>query len=230
MRLHHHPLSPYSRKVVIAIQHRHDAISAGVVRGADATQLCRPGEPGTPVEIELTQLTLGGGALKRPEYLAMSPFGKMPTLETPDGPLFESTSIIELLEDRGPRVLLPEATQREARHWDRISDHYLLPPYATLFWEAGTSQADAARNTVKIAYDVLGKRLESRPFLAGDAFTLGDIGAAIAVDGLAHEGIAVPSKLRPWLDRCHAIEAVRASRESALPFVESTRAMRAVKR
>ena len=26
-------------------------ISTGVVRGADATQLCRPGEPGTPVEI-----------------------------------------------------------------------------------------------------------------------------------------------------------------------------------
>jgi glutathione S-transferase len=84
MRLHHHPLSPYSRKVVIAIQHRGDAI-------------------------ELAQLTLGGGALKKPEYLAMSPFGKMPTLETPEGPLFESTSIIELLEDRGPRKLLPDA-------------------------------------------------------------------------------------------------------------------------
>lgn len=106
MRLHYHPLSPHSRKVVIAIQHR--------------------GDP-----IELTQIQLGSGALKRPEYLAMSPFGKMPTLETPDGPLFESTSIIELLEDRGPRKLLPQAAQREARHWDRISDHYLLPPYAT---------------------------------------------------------------------------------------------------
>jgi glutathione S-transferase len=205
MRLHYHPLSPYSRKAVIAIQHRGDAV-------------------------ELTPIQLGSGALKRPEYLAMSPFGKMPTLETPDGPLFESTSIIELLEERGPRKLLPEARQREARHWDRIGDHYLLPPYATLFWEAGTPQADAARQTVKIAYEVLGKRLDASPFLAGDTFTLGDIGAAIAVDGLAHEGIAVPARLKAWLDRCHAIEAVRASREAAMPFIESTRPMRAVKR
>lgn len=205
MRLHYHPLSPYSRKVVIAIQHR--------------------GDP-----IELAQITLGSGALKRPEYVALSPFGKMPALETPDGPLYESTSIIELLEERGPRKLIPESAQREVRHWDRIADHYLLPPYATLFWEAQTPQAESARQTVKTAYEVLGKRLEKRPFLAGETFTLGDIGAAIAVDGLAHEGIAVPSALRGWLDRCHAIEAVRASREAALPFVESTRPMRTVKR
>lgn len=205
MRLHHHPLSPYSRKVVIAIQYRGDAI-------------------------ELTQIQLGSGALKRPEYLAMSPFAKMPVLETPDGPLFESTSIVELLEERGPRKLLPENLQRVARHWDRIGDHYLLPPYATLFWEAGTGAADAARKTVQIAFDVLAARLAKSPYLAGDAFTLGDVGAAIAIDGLAHEGIATPAKLKPWLERCHAIEAVRASREAALPFIESTRPMRAVKR
>ena len=205
MRLHYHPLSPYSRKVVIAIQHRGDAI-------------------------EMTQIQLGGGALKRPEYLAMSPFGKMPALETPDGPLFESTSIIELLEERGPRKLLPENHQREARHWDRIADHYLVAPYATLFWEAGTPQAETARQTVKTAYDVLAQRLASSPFLACDTFTLGDIGAALVVDGLSHEGVSVPSKLKPWLERCFSIEAMRSSREAALPFVESTRPMRAVKR
>ena len=205
MRLHYHPLSPYSRKVVIAIQHRGDAI-------------------------EMTQIQLGSGALKRPEYLALSPFGKMPTLETPDGPLYESTSIIELLEERGPRKLLPDAHQREARHWDRIADHYLLPPYATLFWEGTTPQADAARQTLKTAYEVLARRLESSPFLGADVFTLGDIGAAIVVEGLSHEGVSVPSKLKPWLDRCFAVEAMRASREAALPFIESTRPMRTVKR
>ncbi len=205
MRLHYHPLSPYSRKVVIAIQHRGD-------------------------DVELVQIQLGAGALKRPEYLAMSPFGKMPTLEMDEGPLFESTSIIELLEERGPRVLLPENLQRVARHWDRIADHYLLPPYATLFWENGTAQADAARKTARIAFDVLARRLEAVPFLAGSSFTLGDVGAAIAVDGLAHEGIATPRELEPWLARCHAIEAMRASRAAALPFIESTRSMRTAKR
>ena len=118
MRLHYHPLSPYSRKVTIAVAMRKDPI-------------------------ELVQIQLGGGALKKPEFLAMSPFGKMPVLETPDGPIYESTSIIELLEEAGPRVLLPDATKRLARHWDRIADHYLLPPYATLFWEASTPKADA---------------------------------------------------------------------------------------
>lgn len=205
MRLHYHPLSPYSRKVVIAIQYRGDTV-------------------------ELSQIQLGAGALKRPEYLAISPFGKMPTLETDEGPLFESTSIIELLEERGPRKLLPEDRQRVARHWDRIGDHYLLPPYATLFWEGGTPQAEAARKTAKIAFEVLATRLAKVPFLAGDSFTLADIGAAIAVDGLAHEGLPTPRQLEPWLERCHAIEAVRASREAALPFIESTKPMRTVKR
>jgi glutathione S-transferase len=205
MRLHYHPLSPYSRKVTIAVAMRKDAI-------------------------ELSEIQLGGGALKKPDFLAMSPFGKMPVLETPDGSLFESTSIIELLEDAGPRVLLPDALKRHARHWDRIADHYLLPPYATLFWEAGTAKADEARKTAKTAYDVLADRLKTSRFLAGDAFTLGDVGAAIAVDGLAREGIATPSSLKGWLDRCHEIEAVRASRDAALPFIESTRPMRAVKR
>ena len=204
MRLHYHPLSPYSRKVTIAVAMRKDPI-------------------------ELVQIQLGGGALKKPEFLAMSPFGKMPVLETPDGPIYESTSIIELLEEAGPRVLLPDATKRLARHWDRIADHYLLPPYATLFWEASTPKADEARKTVKSAYEVLAQRLKTSKFLAGDAFTLGDVGAAIAVDGLASEGIATPSPLRGWLERCHEIEAVRASREHAHPFVESTRPMRAVK-
>lgn len=206
MRLHYHPLSPYSRKVLIAIQHRGDD------------------------DVELVSIQLGAGALKKPEYLAMSPFGKMPVLETPEGPLFESTSIVELLEERRTRRLIPEASQREVRHWDRIADHYLLPPYATLFWEAGTSGADEARRTVKTAFEVLARRLADRPFLAGDTFTFGDVGAAIAVDGLAREGIATPRELRGWLDRCHEVEAVRASREAALPFIESTRPMRAVKR
>lgn len=205
MRLHFHPLSPYSRKVVIAIEHRGDAI-------------------------ELVQLKLGAGALKKPEYLALNPFGKMPALETSEGPVFESTSIIELLEERGPRTLLPEATAREARHWDRLGDHYLLSPYATLFWEAGTPAAEGARATVRTAYEVLARRLADRPFLAGDSFTLGDIGPAIAVDGLAHEGVPVPSALRPWLDRVHEVEAMRRSREGAMPFIESTRPMRAIKR
>lgn len=205
MRLHYHPLSPYSRKVTIAVAMRKDPI-------------------------ELSEIQLGGGALKRPEFVAMSPFGKMPVLETPDGPIFESTSIIELLEDAGPRVLLPDSLKRLARHWDRIADHYLLPPYATLFWEAGTPKADEARKTAKTAYEVLANRLKTNRFLAGESFTLGDVGAAIAVDGLAREGIATPSALAGWLERCHEIAAVRASREAALPFIESTRPMRAIKR
>ena len=94
----------------------------------------------------------------------------------------------------------------------------------------GDSAAEERFKEVSTAYDVLGERLAQTPFLAGEAFTFGDVGAAIAVDGLAHEGIAVPARLRPWLERCYAVEAMRASREAALPFIESTRAMRAAKR
>jgi glutathione S-transferase len=77
------------------------------------------------------------------EFLAISRFGKLPVLETPDGP------IIEYLEDRAPRVLLTTANERLARQYDRIGDLYLIAHMAVMFWER---DGEEAKKTPAIAH------------------------------------------------------------------------------
>lgn len=55
-------------------------------------------------------LIKGGGAHRKPEYLAVNPLGLVPALETPDGVLTQSLAICEYLEEVHPTpTLLPHA-------------------------------------------------------------------------------------------------------------------------
>jgi glutathione S-transferase len=206
LRLHYHPMSPYSRKAWAALRHREDAFE--------------------PVPINL-----GEGALRRPEFLAISPFGKMPVLETDDGPIVESTSIIEYVEARGPRVLVPDDGEAAfaARHYDRLADHYLMAPMAELWWSPKSEGAQAAPGIATTAWEMFARRLEGRAFVAGERFTLGDLGAAIASDYLARLGVSPPPAIRAWMERCFAIPALRDTLAEALPAVEATLSRRAAR-
>ena len=55
-------------------------------------------EIGAP--FEFVMLDPAQGDLTRPSYLALNPFGLVPVLETPDGPLFETAAILLYLADR----------------------------------------------------------------------------------------------------------------------------------
>lgn len=70
-------------------------------------------EIGAP--FEFVTLNVEAGDLARPEYLAMNPFGLLPVLETPQGPLFETTAILLYLADHH-RALAPalDAPERGA--------------------------------------------------------------------------------------------------------------------
>jgi glutathione S-transferase len=55
------------------------------------------------------------GDLTRPSYLALNPFGLVPVLETPDGPLFETAAILLYLADRHAALApAPTAPERGA--------------------------------------------------------------------------------------------------------------------
>ncbi|MCK6530803.1 glutathione S-transferase family protein [Myxococcota bacterium] len=206
MKLHYHPVSTYSRKVQVALLHR--------------------GDP-----LEWRVIDVAAGELRSPEYRALSPFGKMPVLETEDGPIFESTSIIEWLEERGPRVLLPEGSERVVRHLDRIGDHYLMDPHTELWFRPDSEAArKAVSETVPAAWELLRKRLaEGRRYLAGDAFTLADIGAAIASDSLVGLGLVPPPEVARWVERCFCVPAMKQARADAMPGVEKMLARRAAR-
>lgn len=195
MRLHFHPLSPYSRKAMVAVRHRADAV-------------------------DLQEIDPFAGGLRTPEYLALSPYGKMPVLETPEGAICESTSIIEYLEEQGPAVMLPPGQQRLARHWDRLADLYLMAPMAELFWRPDTPLGRQAPAVCRKTWRLLERQLVGRPFVCGEAFSLGDLSAAIASDYLVRLGLEPPAAVRAWLQRCLAVPAMAWTVELAEPHLQ----------
>lgn len=198
MKLHYHPLSSYSRKTAIGIALR-----------------------GDPVELQV--LDVFGGALKSPEFRALNPFGKMPVLETADGAIFESTSILEYLEARGPQVLLPPGQERQARHFDRLGDLYLLQPIGGWFWTKTAAQRAETERLMALAWGVWQQQLaDGRPFVLGDAITLADLSAAVAAHYADTEGIGVPAAIAAYRQRLEAHPVLAASRDAAMPFVAAT--------
>lgn len=204
MRLHYHPLSSYSRKAAIGIGLRGDAV-------------------------ELCPVNALAGDLKRPAFLAMNPFGKMPVLETPDGgAVFESTSILEYLEARGPRRLIPIGQELRSRHFDRLGDLYLLDPVGRFFWDKSDAVREKALASTREAWKLWETELaDGRPFLCGEEITLGDLSAAVAAHYAVTEGLPLPDAIARYRERLEAHPVLAASSSAAVPFVEATLPRRA---
>ncbi len=70
-------------------------------------------EIGAP--FEFVMLDPSQGDLSSPSYLALNPFGLVPVLDTPDGPLFETAAILLYLADRHAALApAPSAPDRGA--------------------------------------------------------------------------------------------------------------------
>ena len=87
LKLHYHPLSTYSRRVRMAL----------IEKGLEA---------------ELIELDMARGAHREPGYLALNPYGRVPTLEDDGLVLYESTAILEYLEATHPSPPLVPADAR----------------------------------------------------------------------------------------------------------------------
>jgi glutathione S-transferase len=202
MRLHYHPLSSYSRKAAIAIGLRSDPV-------------------------DLHALDVFAGALKTPSFLAMSPLGKMPVLETEDGAVYESTSIIEYLEARGHRQLIPLGQEQRVRHFDRLGDLYLLAPIGKFFWEKSDEVRETTSATMATAWGLWARELaDGRDFLCGDKITLADLSAAVAAHYAETEGVAMPDAIVAYKNRLELHPVLAASVAAATPFIEATKPRR----
>ncbi|MDE0851541.1 glutathione S-transferase N-terminal domain-containing protein, partial [Yoonia sp.] len=82
-------------------------------------------EMGTPYRTELVDRSVR--AQKSESYLKINPNGLIPTLETPNGPIFETAAILLWLADHTPGTVFP-ATTDPARG----------SALATLFWLSNT--------------------------------------------------------------------------------------------
>lgn len=180
-----------------------------------------------PVEVAPANMWLVAGQQKSPEYLAVNPIGKVPTLILADGSaLPESDTIVEYLADAFPRAgLRPDdpAAAARARLLARIFEQYVqAAAWGTLFGQAFAQARDPA------AVDAAHQRIHDglghlEHFLPGDRWAVGDrlttADCALIPFGyfqgllLRHLGKPDPVQGRPklaaYLDRVHADPTVQ---------------------
>ncbi|HZV54423.1 MAG TPA: glutathione S-transferase family protein [Rhodocyclaceae bacterium] len=145
------------------------------------------------VDFEYVRVDPTKGELRRPEFLALNPAGKLPVLVDDDFVLNESIAIVLYLAEKYPqkgflpanlraradvyRWLLFTATELEQPIW-RIARHtHLYPVEKRLPAEILLASQDFLDMAA-----VMEKHLEARPVLVGESVTVADFVAAYTLD------------------------------------------------
>lgn len=136
---------------------------------------------------ELIQVDLTQGEQRKPDFLRLNPFGRVPVLVDEDTIIYDSTIIAEYLEDEYPEPpLLPaidaSAQRAHARIWEDFADTSFTPQVGQLMAEMSKpeSERDPARlqrlqRSVERVLDFLNHGLQGQEFLAAQ-FSVADIG------------------------------------------------------
>jgi glutathione S-transferase/RNA polymerase-associated protein len=202
-----HPLSPYAQKVKIAL------LEKGIAYATKMPDI------------------LGGGD---PQFRAASPRHEVPALIDGDLAVFDSTIILEYLEDKWPTPpMLPSGAAERARvrMLEEVCDTY----YEAVNWglfeirvfgraRGALAEAMIARAGEQIAgaNAWLERQLGDRPWFNGSSFGWGDLSVLPAVNAAAGvNGFPPPasSRLAAWLARCQERPSVqRVAAEAMASF------------
>ena len=201
MKIYGFPLSPFVRKVVVAVKEK----------GLDAQVV--PSNPSQPDE----------------EFAAISPFHKIPAFRDGDFTLADSTAIVTYLDAKYPEpALLPAAPEARGRAvwFEEVADTVLTPAGAPIVLNRflrpqifGTEGDEAA---ALAAEDALKRPLEYLEGVAADgwldgAFSIGDISVASVIRTLGYAGweldAAAYPRLAAWYGRVGEREGWKAAAE-----------------
>lgn len=152
---------------------------------------------------------------KPANFLAISPYGKVPVLVDEDATIYESNIINEYLEERFWNIgecLLPDQAQDRAkvREWMAFCDDYLMGPTYRLqraLQEPVTKQDSQALEALQddllkyVAF--LEKALEKSPYLAGPFFSLADIACMPILERIEMVGTRLDQypEIKAWIAR-----------------------------
>jgi glutathione S-transferase len=164
---------------------------------------------------ELVQIDFTQGEQRKPDFLRLNPFGRVPVLIDEDITVYDSTVIAEYLEDEYPEPpLLPaigsSALRARARTWEDFADTSFTPQVGQLMGEMGKPETDRdpARlqrfhRSIERVLDFLNHELQGQEYLA-QQFSIADIGFVPRLVVLQDLGLD-PAQNRPnvdaWLNR-----------------------------
>ncbi|AES63152.1 putative translation elongation factor EF1B, gamma chain, S-crystallin [Medicago truncatula] len=135
------------------------------------------------VQVQLTPDFQMGVSNKTPQFINMNPIGKVPVLETPDGPVFESNAIARYVARLGHNNLFGSSLIHQAQidQWIDFSsleiDANIMKLYlprlgfATYF----PPVEENAISSLKRALEALNSHLAHNTYLVGHSVTLADI-------------------------------------------------------
>jgi len=175
---------------------------------------------------ERVTLDLKAGQTRRPEFLALNPNGKVPTLVVDGTPMFEALAIMLWLGERHgvERGLWPAASspaRLEAMSWCTwayvtYGSQLGLLAYATSDRFAAEvhnpAQAALARQELGRLLGILEARLTRQQHLLGETYTLVDLVVASVIGYGVMVGAVVDAhpRVKAWLERFQSRDSYKA--------------------
>jgi glutathione S-transferase/RNA polymerase-associated protein len=221
LKLFEHPLSPYARKVKIVLY-----------------------EKGIPFErVLITPLTLREQDPEFGEFAATSPRLEVPCLVDGDFRCFDSTIIVDYIDETWPQKPMLSGSPVErarTRMIEELSDSVLEAinwgmMEIRFFKRAEGPEAERmvenARKQLARIWDRLESDLERGPWLSGQAFGRADAAVIIHVVNAGLFGMPPldrHARLRDWAARCLEVDGVKRDQADLAAFMASDqlRAMR----
>ncbi len=163
---------------------------------------------------------------KTPEFLALNPNARVPTIDDDGFVLSESMAINFYLAKKNKSALYPSDPKLEALalQWslwetdrlDRQLVNYIRHSSELPEAERKPAMAEAAWKEIVPAFDVLETSLKKSEWLAGPAFSVGDLNVASALYRALSMNLGKWPHVKAWLNRCWdrpAAKKARAMRE-----------------
>jgi glutathione S-transferase len=164
------------------------------------------------------------GELETPGFLALNPHARIPVLVDDGKVVWESNSIVRYLAaSYSPGELWPESPwqRSQAERWMDWELSKLQEDFIALFWgyyrtpeaERDAVAIEAARSRCAAHMLQLDRHLAGQAYLAGDAFTMGDIPCGVCLYRYFNMGLEVdmPVYLLGWYRRLGERSAYRAT-------------------
>ena len=198
LKLHHHPFSTYSRRVRIALLEKQ-------------------------LPCELIEIDMMARAHKSPAYLALNPYGRVPTLEEDGFVLYESTAILDYLEATHPTPPLVPADSRgralAAMHM-KLCDIQMARQTGTIIFpkrflpkerwdEAAMAQA---KKEIEKHLEIVAAQLAGKQFLVADQYSLAEVCYTPFVEFLPLMEITPPPAVAAWVARMLSRPSAQATK------------------
>lgn len=198
LKIHYHPLSTFARRVRVTL------IEKGI-------------------EAELVEVDMVAGAHKAPPYLALNPYGRVPTLEEDGFVLYESTAILEYLEVIRPTPSLVPTDARGralvAQHM-KVCDLQLARQTGTIIFpkrflpqerwnEAAMAQA---KQEIENHLEILEPQLSGKDYLVGNNYSLAEVCYTPFVEFFPLMEITPPPNVAGWTSRMLARPSAQATK------------------